>query len=84
MKLLIMVGTSRCDVSARVQRAEYNIFVNHYTKSLRRCTRRGQRSALSLPFLNSTLCLSTAQSLNEKAAALGTTAFVAIGTVTRT
>jgi len=52
MKLFIMVGTLRCDVSARVQRAEYNIFVNHYTKSLRHCTRRGQRSALSLP-----LCL---------------------------
>jgi hypothetical protein len=36
-KLLIPAGTARCGVPARVQRAEYKVFVNHFTKPLRRC-----------------------------------------------
>jgi hypothetical protein len=51
-KLFIMVGTLRCGVPARVQRAEHKALIDHFAKLLRRCTRRGQRSALSLP-----LCL---------------------------
>ena len=38
MELLIVVGTQRCGVPARVQRAEHKAFVNHLTEPLRRCT----------------------------------------------
>ena len=51
MKLFIMVGTLRCGVPARVQRAEHKALMDHFAKLLRRYTRRGQHSALSLPFL---------------------------------
>ena len=52
MMELFVVGPPRCGVPACVQQAEYKAFVNHFANPLRRCTRRGQRSALSLP-----LCL---------------------------
>ena len=50
MKLFIMVGTLRCGVPARVQRAEQKALIDHFAKRLRRYTRLGQHSALSLPF----------------------------------
>ena len=40
MKLFIMVGTLRCGVSARVQRAEHKVLMDHFVKLLRRYTRR--------------------------------------------
>jgi hypothetical protein len=49
VELLIVVGTLRRGVPVRVQRAEHKAYMNHLTEPLRRCTRRGQRSALSLP-----------------------------------
>jgi hypothetical protein len=49
MELFAVVGTLRCRVPARVQRAEPKKECwRDLVKPLRRCQRRGQRSALSL------------------------------------
>jgi len=45
---LNLVGTARCAVPARAERAEF-LWLDVQPRSLRRCTRRGQRSVLSLP-----------------------------------
>jgi len=44
-----MVGMARCAVPARVVAGGTNIGAHWQSKELRRCTRRGHRSAMSLP-----------------------------------
>jgi len=49
MCLVAMVGMAGCAVPARVVAGGTNIRATLASKELRRCTRRGHRSAMSLP-----------------------------------
>ena len=44
-----LVGMARCAVPARVVAGGTNVRATLHSKKLRRCTRRGHRSAMSLP-----------------------------------